>query len=444
VTQVLKADASPEKRLFISLITRDISLIAAVLDLIDNSINAAVQPVSQRLLTASDYHDFYQDMRIKPSVDIRIRIGPDRVEIEDTAQGISAETARTQVFKFGTTAERGPVDDRLSVYGIGLKRAIFKLGNRVKILSEHVAGGFDLDLNVSEWERTPQEHWEIDISRRSPAKQGETGTRIEVSELYEPTAQRINDGKFVGQLREAISKTYDFYLARLVNVFVDGVPVDGAHVQISTNRTSEDFDLGDVSCSVNAGIGTPEGKEYRDRTSGWFVFCNGRTVVSADKSTLTGWGTGGLGIFQPKHRPFLGTVFFVSADAQQLPWTTTKSDINEDSAIWQEAKRLMVSVGRTITEFLDSRYKDDGTAVASADLRSIAGGSEHVMSAAAASGRVFAPPPRSASNSVTIQYKAKVTDVRRVAKYLGRPSMGGAEVGRHTFDHFLRNEVGEG
>jgi hypothetical protein len=49
MTAQLLADASPEKRLFISLITRDIPLVAAFLDLVDNSINAAVEPASHRV-----------------------------------------------------------------------------------------------------------------------------------------------------------------------------------------------------------------------------------------------------------------------------------------------------------------------------------------------------------------------------------------------------------
>ena len=118
----------------------------------------------------------------------------------------------------------------------------------------------------------------------------------------------------------------------------------------------------------NGGLGTPTAGKYRDSGAGWFVFCNGRTVISADKSPKTGWNNNGLPIFQPKHRPFLGTVYFVSRHADRLPWDTTKSGINEDSEIWQEAKRRMVSVGRSITSFLDGRYADEGTEVAQKDL----------------------------------------------------------------------------
>ena len=220
-------------------------------------------------------------------------------------------------------------------------------------------------------------------------------------------------------------------------------PDSSLNIEIGGNHASDGFTVGDVSCAITAGIGTPEGGKFRDRSSGWFVFCNGRTVISADKSPLTGWGGSGLPIFQPKHRPFVGTVFFVSKDAEQLPWTTTKAGINEDSAIWQEAKRHMATVARVVVTFLDSRYTDEGTEVASADLQEAAGPSVSVISAAVSEKRSFTPPPRPAPTNIRIQYSAKIDDVKRIEDYLGRPGMGGAEVGRHTFHYFLRNEVGE-
>ena len=100
----LKADASPEKRLFISLITRDIPLVVAFLDLIDNSINAAVEPAADKLVTARDYNRVLNDVRVKPVVDITLKVGADQVEIKDTAPGISAKVATEHVFKFGRAA----------------------------------------------------------------------------------------------------------------------------------------------------------------------------------------------------------------------------------------------------------------------------------------------------------------------------------------------------
>jgi hypothetical protein len=160
---------------------------------------------------------------------------------------------------------------------------------------------------------------------------------------------------------------------------------------------------------------------------------------------LTGWSTPGTGlpIFQPKHRPFVGVVFFVSEDPEKLPWTTTKSGINEDSAIWQEAKRRMIVVGRGVISFLDGRYRDEGTEVAAADLREAAQARVSILSTAISTQKTFEPPRTPQPETVRIQYEAKVADIRRIAEHIGRPNMSGSEVGRHTFSFFLRNEVGE-
>lgn len=440
MTEKINADASPEKRLFISLITRDISLIAAFLDLIDNSINAAVEPTSSQLLTAEDYSKLSQDESVKPTVDIFLRVQPKQVEIKDTAPGISAKMAAAHVFKFGRASGETYEGDRLSVYGIGLKRALFKLGNNITICSDHIDGGFDLKLNVAEWAKDTKSPWSFAITPRQ--QPNSTGTTIIVKELYDDCKHRLDDGVFLDELRDAIAKTYAYYLAKFVNIHLNDNKISGINIDIGDNYASDSFSMDDVTCSITAGIGTPQGDYFREGSSGWFVFCNGRSVISADKSPLTGWGGMALPKFQPKHRPFLGTVFFVSKNAEKLPWTTTKSSINEDSAIWQQAKQKMAAVGRTVVSFLDRRYSDEGTEVASADLRKAAGTRINAMSAAI-SKKKFTPPSVSQPENVKIQYTAKVYDVQRIADYLGHPSMGGAEVGRHTFNHFLRNEVGE-
>lgn len=444
MVQRLRADASPEKHLFISLITRDISIVAAFLDLIDNSINAAVRPAASRLQTAQDYLTVQQDTSMHPAVDISLKIGPNRVEIKDTAPGISAKTATEHVFKFGRAATEDPhVDDRLSVYGIGLKRAIFKIGNKIAISSDHIEGGFDLKLDVADWATKTQQPWTFDLTPRPPAKIDKCGTMITIEELYDDVSHRLSDGVFESQLREAISNTYAFYMTRFVNISLSGTQLEGTNIEIGSNHTSDLWTSGDVSCAVTAGIGFAQGGGFRDRSSGWFIFCNGRAVISADKTRLTGWGGSGLPIFQPKHRPFLGTVFFVSQDAEKLPWTTTKSGINEDSTIWQETKRRMTTVGRVVTSYLDARYTEDGTEVPPMDLQDVAGSRVNMITAAVSPQRTFTPPKRAAPTTTRIQYDANVKDVKRIENYLKRPSMGGSAVGRYTFNYFLDNEVGE-
>ena len=440
--ELLSADASPEKRLFISLLTRDISITSAFLDLIDNSINATIEPLSSCLESADAYVTLLNDQQVQPHTEIRIHISPDKTTILDTAPGIPLNAAREHVFRFGRSQEEESVSDRLSVYGLGLKRAFFKLGRRVKIISDHSIGGFELDLDVDDWARDTRLPWQFDLTARQPADPSDCGTRIEMSNLHPATIRRLGDGVFLDDLRHAIGNTYAYFLTKFVWISVNGVIITPTKLRVGTNRATDRFEQDQVTCTITAGLGTPEGGRYRDKGSGWFVFCNGRSLISADKTTLTGWNNNGLPIFQPKHRPFLGTVYFVSKYADRLPWDTTKSRINEDSEIWQIARRRMVSVGRSVTTFLDSRYSDEGSDTADKDFTGVANERLDAIRASVGPKQVFAAPtPKTKKTTMRVQYDAQKSHVRMIAEHLDNPGMSGSDVGRYTFDFFLRNEV---
>ena len=445
MTNNLTADASPEKRLFISLLTRDISLVAAFLDLIDNSINAALVPFADKLVTAEGYLSALDDQEISASTSIEIEFSAESVKIADNATGIDSETAKSYVFKFGRAAQDSRTShDRLSVYGIGLKRAIFKMGDRISIESDHEQGGFELDLDVPAWAELKQDVWGFPITERPSVDADATGTAIEITHLHEDVVSRLEDGVFEGQLIERIGKTYGYFIGKFVTISVNGKPVPPENVVVSENRTTDTVTIDNATCAIVAGLGPSDSNgRFRDATSGWFVLCNGRTVVGADKSGLTGWGGPGLPIFQPKHRPFLGMVIFVSDDPESLPWTTTKASINEDSIAWQRAKREMVTTAKAIVNFLDSRYTESGTEVDSDELKEARGGSVNPLASSVAKPRKFMPPAPKNDPTTRIQYDAKRADVGRIRKHLRKPRMSGSEVGRHTLDFFLRNEVGD-
>lgn len=277
----IEADASPEKRLFAYLITRDISLADAILDLIDNSINAALQPLAGSLKTADEYQSLSLETDRVADVTIKVTIGSAKISIEDNAHGISLKSAQKDIFRFGRGSEGDHNDDRLSVYGIGLKRAMFKCGNKVHIVSDHADGGFQLNLNTKRWEKLVQEKWSFEIEPRNPVKVG-LGTKVAITELYDDVSRRVNDGLFLSQMKDRIARTYSFFLRRVVNIELNGSNVDPDIFEIGENYANERFNSGAVSCNITAGIARSTGDSFRDRNSGWFVFCNGRAVLSAD------------------------------------------------------------------------------------------------------------------------------------------------------------------
>jgi hypothetical protein len=79
---------------------------------------------------------------------------------------------------------------------------------------------------------------------------------------------------------------------------------------------------GKVTCTLLATLAPPS--ERRLESAGWYVICNGRIVLAADKTEVTGWGAAVLPTFQPKFSAFcrrrvisLGRRFLASVDDQQ-------------------------------------------------------------------------------------------------------------------------------
>ena len=162
----------------------------------------------------------------------------------------------------------------------------------------------------------------------------------------------------------------------------------------------------------------------------------------ADKTAATGWGADILPVFQPKHRPFVGLVFFYSAFPEELPWTTTKDTINEENVAWQEAKRNMAALARPIISILDRRYNDNESD--RNDIAVLAGTTTTTsFDASVSQARALSiPEKKKKTATTTIQYSALTSELQAIKKHLGRSTISGSSVGRLTFDYYLRNEVG--
>jgi hypothetical protein len=160
-----RADAPVVKRFFIALITRDITLEDAILDLIDNSVNSALRQIgfdSSRVgaLLAGAVET------PTPTMSVNVTLTDKRFEIFDTCGGIDIEVARHDMFRFGRDGGN-PSGDILSVYGIGLKRAMFKLGGHIVVKSQHKDKAFEVEIPVSEW-ADDRDNWTFPLREIEP------------------------------------------------------------------------------------------------------------------------------------------------------------------------------------------------------------------------------------------------------------------------------------
>jgi Histidine kinase-, DNA gyrase B-, and HSP90-like ATPase len=439
---MVAANANPEKRLFISLITRDIGLTDAIIDLTDNAVNAAMRSLRNALASTDDFHKIFARKDIRPSVTLRVTYDDEHVSVVDDAAGIDFEAARDEVFRFGHSESYTGSRDRLSVYGIGMKRALFKIRNVIEIASDHKSGGFSLRQDVRQWADDKTVPWTFPISKRPP-KSERTGTKIRITELHDEIKTRLSNKRFEAELISKLAKVYSFFLGRIIELSVNGTDVEATEFEIGSNFAHDRFKSDGVDCSITAGIAPAFGDRFLADTAGWFVFCNFRTVIYADKTPLTGWGNT-MPLFQPKHRPFLGLVSFTSANPEALPWTTTKSSVNEDDPAWQEAIGRMAAVARPILRFLDTRYSAEGTEIDPARVAELSVKTENVFDAAVSKLKIFTPPSRKeAPRQVKVQYLAKVSELDKIRKHFSRPNMSASEIGRKTLEFFLRHEVSE-
>lgn len=439
-------DASPTKAFFVENLTRDLSLEDALLDLIDNSIDAAIQTygidVSPALLVSTP-----ASAGGLPSPMVEVDISPDGIEVRDWAGGIDPALARDHVFRLG----RAPMEGRstLGVYGIGLKRAIFKIGADVVVESRHKNGGFRVAFNVPEW-LDDDTDWSLPMAVLPAARtRNKSGTRIAVTGLRPEIRMKLGDPSTLRRLRTYIASTYALFLEQAVKVNLNGhnIPPDSIPLGESDRVLPGKVEMkqGDVHVELFAGLAARREDDWQMERAGWYVLCNGRVVVSANKDQLTGWGTLGPQ-FVSKYRGFVGVAFFYSNLPGHLPWTTTKRGLNLESEVFQKARREMTTVARPVLRFLNNMYpseakeevveRDLANTVKPATLKSLSEAPAREFSTAVV-------PRKTQPRSVSVQFKAKVADIERVKRCLAKPGWGASQVGRHALQRLIETECAE-
>ena len=443
-------NASPAKRFFIEMLIRDIRLEDAIVDLVDNSIDSLIRCDNidlSSLLTTTEF----EAARAPNGRYVNVTVRDDFFQIEDNCGGIDIEHAKQHVFRFGN--EIRPQDAYLSVYGIGLKRAVLKIGKTIVVESCTLKAGFRVTINVDDFE-SDDKPWQFPIQECPAAtNQNECGTKITVTRLTEECRSRLGSGSFENNIVTALGQSYSLFLGKFVKVSfntynVQPIPITVSNSpELTTSLTKEKWN--DVDVTIIAGLQSLEGTDWRGKTAGWYIICNGRVVVFADRTILTGWGVG-LPIFQPKHRGFIGIALFMSTNSEALPWTTTKRGVNAESAVFQYIRERMIADARPVIRFLDSRYSSipvssentDDLEVKDKPTRS-ALQPVTVSELLADEPRRFSPSPaiRKRESMTSVQYRTQKANIERARHAIGSPSMSAGKVGSYALKYFLDNEA---
>ena len=340
-------EGNPTKTFFIEMITRDISIEDAIIDLLDNSIDGANR------INPDDYSGLFID----------IKISEKEFCIIDNCGGFSLDTAQKYAFRFGRPEDAPNVNNAVGRFGIGMKRSLFKIGKLFAVESETESDHFKVEVDVDEWGRKTKtisvdgkskqvDDWSFSYSLIDNST-GIHGTKILVSKLNNEVKALFSDDRFLLDLSNDIQKLLNFSLHKGIKITLNGRELSGKKIELLYLDDSKpyyaDGDLGGVKYRLIAGLG-----EIGDpKSSGWYIYCNNRLVLDADTSALTGWDYRPL---IPKwHVDFVmfrGLLFLDSEETLNLPLTTTKKGIDATSEVYKTILPLMRSAMVSVLEFL--------------------------------------------------------------------------------------------
>ncbi|MBB6134607.1 hypothetical protein HD842_002749 [Massilia aurea] len=354
----LVIDASPTKTFFVDMLTRDIALEQAILDLVDNTVDAA------KGLAKTGNFPF-------DGCEVRILFDADHFQISDNCGGFDRQTAASYAFKFGRPVGSYRTPHSIGQFGVGMKRALFKFGHHFIVRSATKDDSWSVDVDVHQWEMEPG--WSFEWANFVPdesVSQETPGTEIIVKDLRPEVSARFSTERFKNTIITLIKSKHRQFIAGGLRILVNGNTLTATNLLLLVQGT--DFrpgvqepafvwpDKAITRTKIIVGLGNSAPKE-----AGWYVICNGRVILEADRRDVTGWGVAeemanGLAIpsFHNQYARFRGIVTFDSDDSAQVPWNTTKTDVDQDSPVWRQTFSRMVEMMRPVITFLNELDAD--------------------------------------------------------------------------------------
>lgn len=445
-----KANADPTKAFFVHTITKDITLEDCVLDLLDNCVDGAWKLEGGKPVGLANAKDL-----VKYRIDIEI--DADHFRIIDNCGGITLDDAAEYAFTFGRRQDEVPERYSIGVYGIGMKRAIFKMGTDITIRSTYRAKrkleSFRVPIDVNKWlDDDKTAHWDFDIE--SSTDLDEPGVEITVRQLNESTSVSFGNPTFIQTLRRVIARDYALHLHRGLTVALNEEPIFGWQIEMRQGggfqpmRIAYKDENEEVDIEILAGMTAPppddsepdaDGDGDGELRSGWYVVCNGRIVLAADQSSTSGWGTDNWPKWHPQYAGFIGFVVFASKEAKLLPLTTTKRNVDATSAIYRRALPRMREVSRRWIDYTNQRKQ---TIEEARKLEQVA--KPMPIYEVAVRQYVALPQlaPKPKVKPANVAYSVPLEKLRNLARELGNVNMSYREVGLKSFDYAYAEHVG--
>jgi hypothetical protein len=424
---------TPTKELFISMLIRDISLVDAISDLVDNCVDGAIK--------------LKRDNKFS-GLKVDINLSAKHFSIKDNCGGIDKKDAQEYAFRFGRPLGINAINYSVGQFGIGMKRALFKMGNNFVIKSVSPNNSFTVNIDVNKW-RGDTKNWDFKFEtvNDNKSKPINCGTEITITSLKEDVAERFKQSNFESELIDKLELQHLINISKGFKISINKHALKANPPKLlnsnkfTTAYSEKYYDIYDnMNVKIYSGISTAD-----SALGGWYIFCNNRLIRGPEQTEITGWGDG-LPKYHSQYNRFRGLVFFKSKKPSVLPWNTSKNGLDIDSPIFQSVRQDMINLAKPVMTFLNKVHTESVNhsrdemckeylekQMQSASLKNY----EKVKT-----GNCFVAPERKSErikrNEITIQYRKPKDEVNKLKKTLNASSA--AEVGEKTFDYTYKRE----
>ncbi|MDR1291258.1 MAG: ATP-binding protein [Planctomycetaceae bacterium] len=361
--QDIKISAEPVKSFFVSMLTRDIHLEDAILDLLDNCVDGILRS-NPDVKNEKPYNEYFA----------KITFSKEKFSIEDNCGGIPV-SSRDYAFRMGRPNDRpSEVKGTVGVYGIGMKRAIFKIGRQCIIDTRNKNDSYKVEITPA-WIKDEKD-WQLLVEQ---TKRDSVGTTITITELNEGTTTHFENKDFFSEvLKEKIAEQYAMIIEKGFKISLNDNEIKPSPIKLIFAEDSKDGEVSirpyifrttidEVDVFLAVGFTTPiisdnealdeqDEPRYSSQNAGWTIICNDRVVLYCDRSELTGWGEAGVPRYHTQFIAIAGMVEFRSSDASKLPTTTTKRGIDASSTLYLKIKNKMREGMKQFTDYTN-RWK---------------------------------------------------------------------------------------
>ena len=296
--------------------------------------------------------------------------------------------------------------------------------------------------------------WTFDIVGGDSEALDENGVEIVVEDLTPGAERSFSDPGFIQNLRRTIARDYSLHLNRGLRMKINGDNVVGLQLKL---RESKDFaplrfeytdqSNDSVIVEILGGMASeppenvePDERPDGDKRFGWYVGCNGRIVLAADKTSVSGWGTPDWPQWHPQYSGFVGVVLFISPNAADLPLTTTKRSVDVTSAIFLRARSKMREVSKEWIAYTNIR-KQALEEAKKKEAETIPVSIYEVKKRDSVTLPKLIPVP--AARVANVHYAVPISKMKKLATKFGSVNMSYRDVGLRSFDYAYEDMVGD-